>query len=181
MLHVPGDVRCALHVEDYQGRYMKTANGFRIDYREVMEVTHDILRDFGSEYVYEVCPINGCAYVHSYEVIIDGEPKEKEVPGCIVGQILFQLGVPLASMKNYGSLTEHTRGRLVRNEGIELTDKAFDFLTMAQFFQDQGATGYASIPWGKAVRYAEDIVTRYSYSSTEGRVSWSYDNPYTEE
>lgn len=176
MLHASRGVRCALHVEDYQGRDMKTENGFHISYAEVTEAADEILREFGSSYVYRSCPTNGCSYVHSGEVTVSGELKKEDVPGCIVGQILFRLGVPLASMKQYGSLTEYTRGRMLQEKGIELTDMAFDFLTTVQYFQDQGSNGWIAVAWGEAVRHADGIVSRYRYSFTEERVSWSHDS-----
>lgn len=155
---------------------MKTENGFRISFEEAIEAAHHILRRFGRDYTYKACPEMGCAYVHHVITVASGEPRKESAPGCIVGQILFRLGVALEDLKDYGSLTEYMRGCLLREKNIELTDRAFDFLTMAQFFQDRGINGAPPVTWGAAVDYAESITDRYRYTRlTERRVPWDHD------
>jgi hypothetical protein len=76
-----------------------------------------------------------CYYVHHNE---DGT----ESPGCIVGQVLHRLGVPLAKLKEAETLGATAAVRLT-TQGV--SDNVSDFLRFVQQKQDRGVT------WSKAV------------------------------
>jgi hypothetical protein len=95
-----------------------------------------------------------CWYVHPYPA--------GPVAGCIVGQVLVRLGVPLDVLGEY----EHRPARGVVPALLDITglasSNAHTMLAAAQSAQD-GAADYGDyedgtrIPWGDAVAYAETV------------------------
>jgi hypothetical protein len=76
-----------------------------------------------------------CYYVHR-------DDQGNESPGCIVGQVLHRLGVPLADLKEAETLGATAAVRLT-TQGV--SDNVSDFLRFVQQKQDRGVT------WSKAV------------------------------
>jgi hypothetical protein len=106
-----------------------------------------IIEEFGADYVYRKRGLaDSCFYVH--------KTPEGEVPGCIVGQLLHRLGVPLEVLKKregrsawaifYGDalFDEGEADSPVRVEGDDLARK----IQAVQSAQDHGKT------WGEAVK-----------------------------
>jgi hypothetical protein len=117
--------------------------------KNVTEAFKAILEDFGADYVYRKRgAADSCFYVH--------QTPKGEVPGCIVGQLLHRLGVPLEVLKKregrsawaifYGDalFDEGQADSPVRLEGDYLARK----IQAVQSAQDRGD------PWGYAVRNA---------------------------
>jgi hypothetical protein len=115
--------------------------------KNVTEAFRQIIEDFGADYVYRKRgAADSCFYVH--------QTPKGEVPGCIVGQLLHRLGVPLEVLKKregrsawaifYGRelLGDGEAESPVRAEGDDLTRK----IQRVQSAQDRGD------PWGYAVR-----------------------------
>jgi hypothetical protein len=115
--------------------------------KNVTEAFRQIIEDFGADYVYRKRGLaDSCFYVH--------KTPEGEAPGCIVGQLLHRLGVPLEVLKKregrsawavfYGDVLfdEGQADSPVRLEGDYLARK----IQLVQSAQDRGET------WGEAVR-----------------------------
>jgi hypothetical protein len=114
----------------------------KVDATKVMDTLRTVVAE-RPDYVYEapeelVTDGASCFYVHG------------DAPGCLVGQVLNRLGVPLTDMERY----EGTGAYSLLPHVVELTgdpDAADDVataLTEAQYQQDQGVT------WSKALELA---------------------------
>ncbi len=108
-----------------------------VRFYDAADAVYEIVREGEPEFKYTVCPVKGCSYVHS-------DTDGTLTAGCIVGQVLVRLGVPVEFFVDqetgnglYGALAS-IRERLAQN-GVTFTDRAFSYLNDLQFFQDQGA------------------------------------------
>lgn len=86
-----------------------------------------------------------CLYVHDEE--------EGQIPGCIVGNVMHRLGVPLEDLKKVEGDNAHG---LIGQLQIPVNQHVTRLLNRAQASQDEGQT------WGKAVQaarawYDEDV------------------------
>lgn len=127
------------------------------EFKVTATAAHDLLRKAvelkGKDYIYPTYPYSslGCYYA-----------KEGK-PDCIVGHVLFDLGVPIADMSwdeeglERGSMASGNidihRLYLQRAHGLTFEDAAWEMLCSAQTVQDDRET------WGVALRSAEAIVT----------------------
>jgi hypothetical protein len=112
-----------------------------------MQITDDdvirTLREVVAErpdYVYErPAHMHGglpsCLYVHYTEA------GERE-PGCIVGQVLHRLGVPLETLERHEG---HTAAYVATDAVGSMSDDIARILDTAQYRQDEGKT------WGEAL------------------------------
>lgn len=109
----------------------------------------------GEDHVYESQnPYDGCTYVHFEETYDDenGRTRMNERPGCLVGRVLINAGVPYeeffakngAPSINSGYDASQALYRLVGRGVLEVTDDAVAVLMTAQVVQDDEKT------WGAA-------------------------------
>ena len=127
-----------------------------VTYARASRVLDQILAEFGEDYVYvnpngekaNLDPRPICLYVHG-----DGATRPKE-PGCIIGQLLHQLGVPLDALSSLEGLPANS----VVNKFFPRTSNAvLTFLLTVQRGQDQGRS------WGAAVSFAKEMYARETY------------------
>lgn len=108
-----------------------------LTYERVNSILDQILAEFGEDYVY-VKPnaLDGCRYVHGVYPL--------EQPGCIIGQLLHQLGVPLDALTRH----EGKAADVVVKKLFPETDwLVARYLSIIQEEQDSHET------WGRAVEY----------------------------
>lgn len=102
---------------------------------KAIELLDNAIAERGADHVY-VPDVAGssCFYVHG------------DKPGCIIGHVLHQFGIPLSELKK----VEGKRAALAVDELDIRTEKYLvsQFLDHVQRAQDNGS------PWGDAVRYA---------------------------
>ncbi|MFI0211975.1 hypothetical protein ACH4OV_25305 [Streptomyces diastaticus] len=114
---------------------------------QVLDVMREVVAEAGEEFVYE--PPTGlgvCLYVHR------PHGGGASVPGCLVGQVLHRLGVPLDELTEHEAQLARTMApKLVdAGEGADLLVTALD---NAQAIQDGGHS------WGAALRAAEEVLS----------------------
>lgn len=116
----------------------------------MIEITRDIAKaaleaamdEKGKDFVYKKpegvkTPFDACLYVHGNE------------PGCIVGHVLYALGVPLERMAAHESDTAMTLLKALHDEGLVRRTAAADLMLHdAQVEQDSGKS------WGNSVQVA---------------------------
>lgn len=113
----------------------------------VNPVLDALLKEFGEDYVYPGSKDKACYYV------ANGQPS------CLVGQVLYRLGVPIETLEEYdevGSVFELSNSEYsldgktaLERGGVSVgDDRVLNILDSAQGWQDQGKT------WGEAVRQA---------------------------
>jgi len=109
----------------------------------VAEALREAVEEKGADYVYtneagEVANLENaveiqCQYVHT------------DKPGCIVGNVLHRLGVPLYVLSDYETRPARSVVESLSGRGIlEFERKALDMLRYAQSYQDNGNS------WGDA-------------------------------
>lgn len=91
---------------------------------------------------------SGCFYVHRFREdggFLDmdhGDEIDKREPGCIVGRVAIELGVPMEriefSDEGYFSLEGGIGYKMKDEFGITFTDEAHVFLRRTQYRQDMG-------------------------------------------
>ncbi|MFD3361605.1 hypothetical protein ACFWW5_00695 [Streptomyces albidoflavus] len=114
---------------------------------QVLDVMREVVAEAGEEFMYEPPgEIGTCLYVHR----TPGDAAD--VPGCLVGQVLHRLGVPLDELAEH----EAERALTMVPEFID-AGKHKGLLALAlnraQARQDLG------YPWGAALRAAEDVLS----------------------
>jgi hypothetical protein len=83
-----------------------------------------------------------CYYVHNEK---DNVPLDAPEPGCIIGKILFRLGVPLAEMAKSETSSSDLLDYLSRSGVIEKpTPKVYLALATMQRCQDLGTTWHTA-------------------------------------
>jgi hypothetical protein len=119
---------------------------------KVMSLLQEAVKLKGADYVYTSEHPDECLYNND-----DGTPS------CIVGYVFDSLGLKVPEeansrpLRTMGTTTYPTvqpprvHVNLVSTE-VEFTPGAFEALTMAQSYQDQG------VDWGTAVEYAKESV-----------------------
>lgn len=84
-------------------------------------------------------------------------PEPTERPGCIVGEILFAIGVPMEVLVAMDATDEpvisYDGGRVLEDHGYVLSPAARAYLSSAQGNQDVGAT------WAASIRTAMTVAT----------------------
>lgn len=133
-------------------------------------LAQEVLNEYGEDFMYASCPINGCSYVH----LNTTENASKKEAGCFVGQILVRAGVSLEWLDEMSTFNPFFRN-IARQDGLTFTDRAYDSLAMAQFFQDAGVgvAGDRRFTWGEAWDHARQLsirINRYE-ADTEDRIS----------
>lgn len=127
-----------------------------ITFAKVRRVVDEIIAEVGNDFQYfdtENCnPDSGCVYVHP-KYPVDGV---EDTPGCLVGRILFKLGVPLSVMRenNWDTGSNSLLDKLVCRETIKFDDNSNEgfirrYLNELQSSQDNQAT------WAGARRTAD--------------------------
>lgn len=122
----------------------------KIDYDTALKALNDAVKEKGSDFVYKSDPLrlhfsSKCTYVHfkDAEQYDSGEPT---VPGCIVGNAMLRLGVPLTLLQeNNGAASNDLILRMEAANTVRVTDKATYLLDYVQRLQDSGTS------WGEAV------------------------------
>jgi len=110
---------------------------------EIVKALGEAVAEKGADFVYQPEDFAGfCNYVH-------GADGPRPVPGCIVGNVLHRLGVPLGELANY----ERRDAYSVANALIEIQApdggrSIREKLSLIQVEQDD------SMPWGEAVAFA---------------------------
>jgi hypothetical protein len=121
-----------------------------IDSDELVTALTKMVQIKGSDFIYRD-PFGGhtqCQYVH-----LDGDSRERTyVPGCGIGQVLYDLDV--ISLENIfegfhndddsGSFLSH----LARVNEVHFSEEAADVVATFQLHQDHGDT------WGESLKYA---------------------------
>lgn len=116
-----------------------------VDVDEVIALLERAVAERGEDFTY--CYVAwACKYSHGDE------------PGCIVGHVLYYLGIPLEDMSSieHQTVTSELVAPLLRSHDIVLTDTAAWVLRCAQSVQDGLST------WGEALdaaRQAAGTVT----------------------
>lgn len=137
-----------------------------INYDTALSALNNAIMVEGSDFVYakEVLTITTygdqyptCSYLHM------GKDGELTVPGCIVGRVLIDLGVPVEKIQPYN--TGHVAGGILRELAkdniLSFTSKAASLLAYAQYVQDAG------VEWGEAVHDAVEHVASFRWSEDE--------------
>ncbi len=144
-----------------------------INYDTALSALNDAVAANGHDYVYEkgqfeVEGIWGdvemkplCAYLHP-----DSEGN-LTVPGCIVGVVLHNLGVPKEDIARYnlGPTASVISERLEEDGIARVTGKARSLLGWAQGRQDH------ETPWGEAVADAVEHVSSFTWSEDEAEIT----------
>ncbi|MFD3952198.1 hypothetical protein ACFWRC_19505 [Streptomyces albidoflavus] len=114
---------------------------------QVLDVMREVVAEAGEEFVYKSPTGLGiCLYVHR---TFGGGA---DVPGCLVGQVLHRLGVPLDELSRYEAQLALTMAPKLVDAG-ENEDLLTSALNNAQMTQDAGH------PWGAALRAAEEVLS----------------------
>lgn len=108
---------------------------------QVMDAMHQVVKEFGPDYVYcQVVPsedTGACRYV------VDGKPD------CLIGKVLHRLGVPIGDLARCDSDGGVPAGILnERLPGVTFDAQALVFMGFAQSAQDHGHS------WGTAYQRA---------------------------
>jgi len=134
---------------------------------DVMWLLKGAIADRGADYEYKPVPDHqggmDCVYVHGTEMVLvdqdyDGDDVVEEqatgdlTPGCIVGHVLINAGVPPLTFVeleiNRDTGAGHALSTLAVHKVISASEEAIDLLTSVQDRQDN------RLPWGKAVSQA---------------------------
>lgn len=119
----------------------------KIDEHQAIAALRDVVAAFGPTHIY-TRPDAGdfCQYVHGRE---DG----RLIPGCLIGQVLFTLGIPLSTLERLEGLSagQLSMPGFIEGRGVNplLTGRAGSVLNVAQRRQDNGNR------WGLALEAAE--------------------------
>ena len=141
----------------------------------VFQALRDAVDEKGRTFVYEQEPhLGGCAYVHNVDVEEDADDNTVHVltddsePGCLVGNALHRLGVPLTAFLRHNSdsdageiLDVLYREGLIRFNGDDEGLLIRRSLMSAQAKQDAGNE------WSVALVAAEDRLYDESHRSYE--------------
>ncbi len=113
------------------------------------------MEERGFDFVYEKPVVNsmgGCLYVHGTEIwdedglVQEVEDEQQWTPGCLVGKILVDVGVPIAELKKRDGNGSDTLLAALKEDGVlDYTEPAAAFLSDVQTEQDHGTE------WGKAI------------------------------
>ena len=131
-----------------------------VTYARASRVLDQILAKFGEDYVYvnrygeQADPDTrpSCFYVHG-----DGATRPKE-PGCIIGQLLHRLGVPLDS---FSLLEGEAADSVVKKFFPRTSGAVLTFLRDVQHWQDGGRS------WGAAVSFAREMYASETYRKAD--------------
>lgn len=120
-----------------------TMLNIEIDRGKALTLLSGAVEKRGADYIYpnHDQPM-GCTYV----------TEDCTGPDCMVGQALFDAGVPMAILEeldNLGSITDRDVMDRLTAEGVILTPGAYNAFSAAQKRQDKGHT------WGNACTAAE--------------------------
>ncbi len=125
-------------------------------FAKVRQAAEELVFEKGKDFLYSDTEGHkageGCVYVHPIYERVDCE----DTPGCLVGQIMYRIGVPLSAMRRYNTDTPSgTLLHLLEEDGsiTFASDKMRElirrYLGEAQFVQDNDGT------WGRALRAAD--------------------------
>lgn len=124
----------------------------KITYDAVLGAMRAAVTEKGEDYLYRG-PLSDKPTVCVYATEVDGELK----PSCIVGHVLYRLGVPLESLFPYDA---HDVFMLVGVLALDITRDALIALIRAQEVQDGAVDSYYTAEnhsWGNALRAAEAV------------------------
>jgi hypothetical protein len=114
---------------------------------EVLDLLTKIVSEQGEDFIYQPLPgTDGqCQYVHG------------DQPRCLVGHVLFRLGVPLDALRELDDGTGANIGvvDLAWALNLDMPAEAQNALSAAQDRQDGGET------WGVALQAARDVLTPF--------------------
>ena len=111
---------------------------FELTLDKAKDLVLKTIEEKGEDYVYERFEgADTCSYVHG------------DVPGCLVGHVLFAAGVSLEWMSEHeGAAADNIIRRAVSDQLISADDDTRRFLTGVQEYQDAQET------WGDSYRHA---------------------------
>lgn len=137
-----------------------------IKYDDALSALNDAIVEKGSDFVY-VKEVEVYEDEDSYKVCTYVHPDEEgslTVPGCLVGNVMARLGVPIeamAAINNDGFSARVLFSYLSSRNIISITEKAASLLVNAQCQQDNEFT------WGESVFTAVSRVHTLNWSEDE--------------